>query len=143
MKKLLVAILVMGAFNATAASYGRHNYGPFDFDLQQRVMVTLSGFASAEDAVQAAVSTIADIEAGDLMSVNKKMRYIGDDGECKSLWNNWNAEAVGEFIAARGQYAKVELGFTLGTSYDSQGNASVSAKIAGRIPCLNPQSDDD
>ena len=140
MKKLLVAILALGTLSS-ASAFAIH-YSWTDFELNQRVMLNLTGFSSTEDASQAAVATIADIEAGNLMGVNKKMRYIGADDDCRDLWNNRTAQAVGEFIARRGQYAKVSMGFTLATSYDSQGNPSVTAKLGGRIPCLAPQDDD-
>ncbi|MEO0334844.1 MAG: hypothetical protein AAF202_00510 [Pseudomonadota bacterium] len=137
MKKLILAMIALGAFSASAVHYSWQ-----DFDLTQRVSLTLGKYASKEDAKLAGVQAISQIEAGNLMSYNKKMRYIGGNDDCKSLWNNRTAQAVGNFIARRGQYAKVDLGFQIGESFAADGTALYTTGVSGFMPCLAPQDDD-
>ncbi|NQY99383.1 MAG: hypothetical protein HRT45_01785 [Bdellovibrionales bacterium] len=137
MKKLILAIVALGAFSASAT-----HYSWTDFDLNQRAMLTLGKYASKEDAKQAGVAAISQIEAGQLMGLNKKIRYIGGNDDCKSLWSNNVAKAVGNFIARRGEYARVRMGFSISESFSSDGTALYSAKVDGFMPCLAPQDDD-
>lgn len=135
MKTLLIALLTVAGFSASASSYGPHNLGWTDFVSKERFTLTVGGYETPEAAKAAAVATIADVLNGNLSAVANKMNQ--DLNVCKDLaFNSTLSQALGEYIAERGEYLYMSAGFTVETGYSADGTPSSWANIKGFIPCV-------
>lgn len=127
---------VLGLFVSMSAHATLYNFTDFNKTL---VKYNLTGFSTPEQAQEAAVSSLDDLLNGILPTQNMTQ----SNGEkCQDVNRRNSKKAISKYIMKRGKYSGVRAhGFTLGESFDAQGNAVYTAKVRATIPCLKQEKD--
>ena len=126
LQSLIIAGLVAFAGTAVADTYVKIG------DAQQiKAGYTLDGFASAEDAGNAAQASLAALENG----VFPDAHIWGAGEECRDMNNAWNQSRLARVITSNSFYTVKGGSYTLGTTYDASGNEMHSVTVRVFMPC--------
>lgn len=122
---LLIAGLL--AFSTSAMA------GIYDVALtKDKVMYKLRGLDSTESAITAAVNSITALEQGEWPDA----RIMFVDDQCEDLNSGFVQAQASKKIALGGRYAVQDSSFTIGTSYNANGDAMYTVTVSAFVPCL-------